>query len=371
MHHHRFVILDFYRFLFAVAVAIDHFQGFGAAQKAYLAVDFFFVLSGFVLCSAYAARSGRPEFFQSFMVDRIARLYPLHLAVLLVTLGLNVAFYILSKGQLLENDWFYRDGRIYTFVLNLILAQGIGLTTAPSWNAPSWSISVELYVNIFLALALVKLPRVGRMAAVASIALIAVVAYALLFNRLGSLEHMGENIGGFLNAGLLRGFAGIALGMLCYIAFEAAPKSLTGDRAVRSLAAATIFLAILTFALIAFGAGIHNLDFALIPIIFFLILATALYEAASPMKPPLRSLFEKCGALSYAIYMIHWPILVFAGYFLAYLWRVPVVAAAPSTTAIYLAVILLIAWLAHHRFELPMKRRVRAALAPVPADARR
>lgn len=359
MRSGRFVILDLYRFLFALAVALEHFHGYGATPKSYLAVDFFFVLSGFVLSAGYAGKAQRPEFFRSFLVDRVARLYPLHLAVLIVILGMNVAFYVLSNGQLLENGWAYQDGRAYTFILNALLVQGIGLTKSASWNAPSWSISVEIYVNIFLALALIKLPTARRSGMVALIALIVIAIYSLLFNSFGSLIHIGDNIFGFLNAGLLRGFAGIALGVLCYLIFAAAAGRPIGASGARWLSAAMIVLAVGTFALIEFGADIQNLDFMLVPIIFFLVLTTALYETARPVGAGFGAAFEACGALSYAVYLIHWPIVIFVSYFLVYIWKLPIDQGRPVVTAIYIATILLIAAPVHYLFELPMKRRLR------------
>ncbi|RRD21754.1 hypothetical protein ECB98_22605 [Brucellaceae bacterium VT-16-1752] len=61
----RFVWLDFVRWLLALSVAASHLTGFQVIEKAYLAVDFFFVLSGFVLTGAYQQRVGKPRFLRA------------------------------------------------------------------------------------------------------------------------------------------------------------------------------------------------------------------------------------------------------------------------------------------------------------------
>ena len=135
----RFVYLDFFRFVFALLVALLHFQGAVYFAKSYLAVDFFFILSGFVLTHAYLAKAQRPNFLLLFFIDRVARLYPLYLLTMAALAILNIVFYA-SKGIGLESGWSYQDGYFYTFVVNILMLQGSGLTTGPSWNAPASSV---------------------------------------------------------------------------------------------------------------------------------------------------------------------------------------------------------------------------------------
>lgn len=70
----RFILLDFMRWVLAMLVVAMHLNGYAAPHKAYLAVDFFFILSGFVLTGAYESRASTPNFFSSYLIDRIARL---------------------------------------------------------------------------------------------------------------------------------------------------------------------------------------------------------------------------------------------------------------------------------------------------------
>jgi len=112
-----------------------------------LLVDFFFVLSGYVLARTYW-NENRASNFLANLRDRIARLYPLHFVMLCV-----VAILQWTLVHRLNSDPFiytFNDKR--DFVLNLLLLNRTGLERGFSFNAPSWSISAEFVVNVaFLA----------------------------------------------------------------------------------------------------------------------------------------------------------------------------------------------------------------------------
>ena len=104
--------------------------------RGYLAVDIFFILSGFVMALSYAhmfSGSITRAKFGTFMVRRIARVYPLYLAVTVV---------IYAGTMLGYGDNAIRDLHWWQVIANLFLIQGWGLS--PSIDDPSWSISAEL-----------------------------------------------------------------------------------------------------------------------------------------------------------------------------------------------------------------------------------
>ncbi|TGW04461.1 acyltransferase, partial [Mesorhizobium sp. M2D.F.Ca.ET.145.01.1.1] len=84
----RFQVLDSWRGICALLVALFHFPTASVISQSsfigssYLFVDFFFVLSGFVIASSYANRLGRPEEVARFALVRFGRIYPLHLVML-------------------------------------------------------------------------------------------------------------------------------------------------------------------------------------------------------------------------------------------------------------------------------------------------
>jgi peptidoglycan/LPS O-acetylase OafA/YrhL len=116
-------------------------------RNAYLAVDLFFVISGFVMQHAYGARirQGMPLF--DYMVLRFGRIYPLHLFMLLVWVP-----YIAFKTYLFRQGFGGSDPSIdsnaWTFLSNLLLIQAWHLHDSLNWNYPSWSISAEWAVYL-------------------------------------------------------------------------------------------------------------------------------------------------------------------------------------------------------------------------------
>jgi peptidoglycan/LPS O-acetylase OafA/YrhL len=147
----RFSALDACRGFCAVAVvfyhmdALTHFHGWSVVRNAFHAVDFFFVLSGFVIASAYGHRLRTGAQLRRFSIRRFGRLYPLHAAVL--------AAYVLIELWALahQQDAFVDDHSIPGLLASIALLQGFG-SLALTWNYPAWSISVELWINLAFGL---------------------------------------------------------------------------------------------------------------------------------------------------------------------------------------------------------------------------
>ena len=122
------------------------------AARGFWGVDFFFVLSGFILSHTYldSLREAfkRYEFkpaFKVFLVKRFARIYPLHVVSLALFAGL------LFLGQAL-GERFVSPERctLVTLLPNLLMIHGWGVTDSLSWNYPSWSISAEWFAYLFV-----------------------------------------------------------------------------------------------------------------------------------------------------------------------------------------------------------------------------
>jgi peptidoglycan/LPS O-acetylase OafA/YrhL len=170
MHKRRLYSLDALRTFAALAVVIGHWPTtffsvgmfarpstaapfYGSLSEAYLhgrsAVAFFFCLSGFVFYWLYAEDVfARRVNFRRFSIRRISRLYPLHIATLVLLVPLLAVFHAqFGPGVISENN------DLFHFLLNLGLVQYWDLNLGFSWNEPSWSVSVEiaLYILFFLA----------------------------------------------------------------------------------------------------------------------------------------------------------------------------------------------------------------------------
>ena len=98
----RFHALDSWRGLCAVLVALLHYHAiwhlheFPLIRNSYLFVDFFFVLSGFVIAHAYGDRIGDLADFGRFVALRLGRLWPLHATVLGLFLVVEIVALVLE-----------------------------------------------------------------------------------------------------------------------------------------------------------------------------------------------------------------------------------------------------------------------------------
>ena len=104
-----------------------------------LAVKFFWILSGFIFFHVYARR--REISAREFFVNRFSRLYPLHF----ITLCLVAILQFLSM-LFFDHFQIYSENDPYHFFLNLIFASHWGFQSGFSFNAPIWSVSVEVLV---------------------------------------------------------------------------------------------------------------------------------------------------------------------------------------------------------------------------------
>ncbi|MBC9929406.1 acyltransferase family protein [Chitinophaga qingshengii] len=159
--------LDAFRGIAAIAVVVFHWQmffypddvfeaggGLNTALPFYsvlsifythgTSVDIFFQISGFIFFWLYAdsITSGKTT-FRKFSIYRISRLYPLHLATL-VTIGILQVIMLDRTGHYFVVQ--YND--TYHFFLNLFFIQNWGFEEGLSFNAPSWSTSVEIFLYL-------------------------------------------------------------------------------------------------------------------------------------------------------------------------------------------------------------------------------
>jgi peptidoglycan/LPS O-acetylase OafA/YrhL len=170
----RYGSLDGLRFIAACCIMIYHYNiAFQIKLERYSSVflklnslvDFFFILSGFVIFISYHHRLGSMKAYFSFLRARIARILPLHLATLLVSLSLlpisKVTGFALSHPELMA---------LSALPFNLSLTHAWGFVDHLSFNAPSWSISAEWFlylctpVLIGIALKTSTLTRLGLVA---------------------------------------------------------------------------------------------------------------------------------------------------------------------------------------------------------------
>lgn len=295
-----------------------------------LGVDFFFVLSGFILTHVYLDQlQGRRFSLKSFIHKRFARLYPLHLATILAVLGyVAVGRYM---GITFQNPEFYTWEMLWP---NLLMIHAWGVAESMSWNYVSWSISAEWFAYlVFLPLSLVFLRLPGGQLAKLTLA---VAAFTALYLAAPSL--VGQRLTWLTyDFAMLRILPEFMLGIALY------HVSLEWDLDPRSgpWLLATTLLAL--FAVAHFDLGAYPA----VLMLAFLIFGTASLERQGSARFLRHPALVYLGETSYSLYMTH--AIVFIVYFKAlklllgddftnwvwYLGPVALVAAFVTASAAY------------------------------------
>ncbi|HEY3694928.1 acyltransferase [Phenylobacterium sp.] len=258
-------------------------------DKGYLGVELFFILSGFILCHVYrtSVEDGRFR-YGDFLWNRLARVYPLHLATL-VGLG-GVALVATAAGMAIDRNILSWE----SLPANLLLIHAWGFADAAGWNHPSWSISAEWFAYLtfpLFAWAALKLKDRPAVAVVAAAAFL--VGLYAVFQTLAGFPLTKATI----NWGALRIVPCFAYGCALHAFWRARPAS---NRAA-ALALAAVSVAGVVAAVVL-GAP----DAAIVTGLGIVILALArLAQTGSNLfgAPPLVYL----GEISYSVYMVCVP----------------------------------------------------------------
>ncbi|MFG1363840.1 acyltransferase family protein [Xanthobacter versatilis] len=310
MESARYRALDGLRGMAAVLVVFYHmtiasvFKSLSIVTNGDLAVDVFFILSGFVISSAYADRIDTPDTMKRFLTLRFFRVYPLHFCILMVFLAQELfKLYLWHKGVTLNNGApFTGDQSLVLFFATLFLVQAWGVFDRNFWNGPSWSISCEALAYLVFALTAPLRPLRWRFAPPA------ILVFATCSYIYAAALHDGLAQAFYGPAAMLRGLSGFFVGALCYEAVRSgrlkAIFAAASDRALSLWQAGTV-LAVLLLLSVCRGPSIIAV---LVPLtVLVLLLHTDRGFACTVLNTrPLQAL----GKISYSIYMVHFFILI-------------------------------------------------------------
>lgn len=182
---------------------------FSILSNAPVRVDIFFMLTGFLLFYIYHKEfTGQitSKNYIKFFTVRIARIYPVHILVLLIIGGLYLSGIWQSGGygsiKRITDDgsWFLN--------LTLLNAWGIGEYKA-SWNGPSWSISIELFNYLVFPIIVLLLSEIKKFWFQLTLFLGVLAFYEYL--QWAVIKDIGVHNG---SAAIIRGLIGLTLGIL-------------------------------------------------------------------------------------------------------------------------------------------------------------
>lgn len=299
----HFEILDGLRGIAAIAVVIFHFMEWVFTDPAqnfighgFLAVDFFFCLSGFVIGYAYDDRIAKMG-LRKFFISRIIRLHPL--VIIGSVLGL-LAFLFDPFGGHPE---LYSTGKIIlTFICSLFLIplpviadRGFNLF---SFNAPAWSLFWEYMANIVYAFVLCRIGRLYLQI------LTILAAVAICYVAYNSDNLLGGWSGPTFWDGCARISYSFLAGLLIYRCNWVIKNKLG-------------FLSLTIFLLMAFVMPSSEWNWLSEPLVvlFYFPLLIAL-GAGAELTPNLKKICVFSGKISYPLYMTHYVALwMFGNYY--------------------------------------------------------
>ncbi|MGV3503189.1 MAG: acyltransferase family protein [Adhaeribacter sp.] len=341
----HFLILDGLRGVAALGVVIFHFMEwiFPDASKnfighGFLAVDFFFCLSGFVIGYAYDDRMGKMGVMEFFKL-RLIRLHPL------VLLGAVLGLLAFLFDPFAVNAEVYSAGRLMlVFLCSAFLIPFpvmkdrafnlIGL------NAPSWSLFWEYVANMVYGLILCRLSR----RALTGLTLLAAAALCFVSYRAGNL------LGGWSGETFWDGGARVAY------SFSAGLLIYRSNWVIRNRLGFLGLAFLLSLAFVMPQFKWNWLAESLVVLIYFPLLVAL--GAGSSLSPGLKKLCVFSGNISYPLYMTHYAALwIFGNYF---------TSSKPAATELFLIVsigtVLLLgfAWLVMVVYDVPVRKYLKS-----------
>jgi peptidoglycan/LPS O-acetylase OafA/YrhL len=333
-------------------------------RQGYLAVDFFFLLSGFILAYNYITHDGMLRGGKgAFWIARTARIYPVYL----LGIALGVVGYL--------RDSHASASAAITIASHVLLVQSwIPSTLAFDLNPPAWSLAAEALFYALFPLLLPLCARFGRR----TLPLVAGAAWGMYALVLASFALLGHGLGLASSSWLVpivsfnplvrlpEFLVGVAIG-LAFVDFRKAAPSL--PRTSRRLAASSHDLGI------AAVLGALGAVFVLVPpIAEHIPVANVMAVFAIPLFVLLIYLLAlQCGLfawilslplvawlgeISYGIYILHWP--------LWYMWHtyatkiLPLKATGVWSLIMYLFLLISVAGLSFKYLEGPTRRAIRA-----------
>lgn len=321
----HFLAMDGLRGIAAAAVAIGHLHhtlhsSFRLPNTG-LAVDFFFMLSGFVLAYAYADRIETGG-FRAFLLARVIRLYPMILA----GVAIAFAYFLATAGFSLQLWQYVLSG---TLLFPTFMPNGIDPGFLPL-DPPAWSLFFEMIASVLFGLGIWR----GGPKSLTLLVGASAIALAITVNAYGTFDTgwSADSLG----AGLVRVCFGFGAGVLLY-RFHPTGKvpRLPLSFPVQATVLALVLLAPPISWLLQLAGAL---------VIFPILILAAAQE---PVRRP--RICQFLGDVSYPLYIVHWPI---------YLWFGLIIGPKPWTIPLAFGGAVLAAYVLLKTYDEPVRKLI-------------
>lgn len=325
----------------------------GLVSKGYLWVDFFFVLSGFIIFHAYRSLLGERLKLRAVLTyygARFARIYPLHfftLLILVIAAPATASIY----PEIVDGSWetFFSLDALPSHVL---MTHSMKQHHYLSWNIVSWSIGAEWWAY---ALAPVLLPFLLRRN-IRSAWAVMVFGFVSLF-ALFKL-HPGGTLDITYDYGYIRCASEFLIGLGIYRLYMngRVPAFMASDGMI-------VVCGVLILAVLHFGGA----DILVVPLFAFLVLALSLNEGRAKAILGLRHL-QFVGRISYSIYMVHGLVFLLFWNLIPYVqktWGLGKLSGlnAWAFAAVFMTLTLWLSAFTYNHIEVTWRRRLKQVFA--------
>jgi peptidoglycan/LPS O-acetylase OafA/YrhL len=289
----------------------------------------FWCISGFIFFWKYRdAVADRSINGWTFFVHRLSRLYPLHLATLLLVALLQPIYFGL-------NGYFfvYQNNDLRHFLLQIFMASNWGFENGYSFDGPIWSISVEVLVYAFF--------------------------FLMLLATRSWLLNLVVIAGCLTASGLIAAcFAFFYIGGLAAIARRAVASARFGF-AIEGGA----WLAVVIFPLMVWIFARDRLELLDFPLLMMTYTPILLFCLSRDITLPasIQKVVEAAGNMTYSSYLVHFPIQLMIALAFA-IAGVPIPLYDGVFFGIFIAATLLASYLTYRCFEAPAQNLVRDLL---------
>jgi peptidoglycan/LPS O-acetylase OafA/YrhL len=295
----HFRVLDSWRGIAALLVALFHLNilsliySLDFVRNGFLFVDFFFVLSGFVITHSYSDRLVTPGGVGRFAIRRLGRLWPLHVVVLLAFVIVEAAKAVsVAHGAPFDKPPFTGAASPGSILTNLFFGQSFGIEQQLTWNPLSWSICAEFWTYLIFAAALfIAATWLRRVRSASEILITAILigaaAILMLFSR--------HAIDVTFDLGLARCIYGFLVGHLTYRLW----RMVSHVEFRRGLPEVTTLLAAILYVSLAGHAAISFLA----PLVFAVVVFVFAFESGPVSRLMLNRANAWLGRISYSMYM--------------------------------------------------------------------
>ena len=304
----------------------------------YLAVQTFFILSGFVLARSYAKASWTRNDLWKYAAARFARIYPVYLVSLVV-----VAPFIFQAMLTPGKSPAVKAGLLLNYGLVL---QGWTGALGVGWNTPAWSLSCEFFFYLFFPFLLIGLRKANRLTVAAALVAALVTPVLMAHSNVPWQWKPLYRLADFA--------AGVAASRL----FEFLQPAMTRRGQWLYLPALAGGVLLIIDPRIMEGTygdlstGLRPLNVA--ALVGFALSGGILARVLS------TAVAQYLGKISYSMYILHVPVLWWYGY-----WAVhgPLHMSPGVAAAVYLLLVTAVASLAFEWVEMPANRWIRDKVA--------